>query len=96
VLEAYKGQKAHIVRTASVPKTDKKEAEHLIVALFVRKDFQEVGFARLQISGGKGYSIVYSHRAYGNKAGETMGKWLEKNGEKHEKALMELLFVPKD
>lgn len=94
VLEAYKGQGAHIVRTTSVPKTEKKKAEHLIVALFVRKDFQEVGFARLQMSGGKGFSIVYSHRSYGKKAGETMGKWLEKSGEKFEKALMAIPAIP--
>lgn len=95
VLEAYKGHQSRIVKTDSVPRTAKKEAEHLIVAMFPRADFTEVSFTRLLMVDGKGCSLVYSHRIYGKKVGETMSKWLTKNGPGYEKALMSLSPVPK-
>lgn len=95
VLEAYKGQKAMVVKTDSVPRTAKKEAEHLIVVLFPRTDFIEAAFARFVIVDGKGYSIVYSHRVNGKKAGDAMSKWLQANGPVCEKALMAIPAVPK-
>ncbi|MEI8282078.1 MAG: hypothetical protein WCG75_06720 [Armatimonadota bacterium] len=95
VLETYKANKAVIVKTNSVARTDKKPAEHLIVALFPQSTFIEASFARFMLSEGKGVSVVYSHRIYGKKAGDAMSKWLLKNGEAREKELMKLSSVPK-
>lgn len=88
VLETYKGNKAMIVRTDSKAKTQKQEAEHLIVALFGRPDYIEAAFARFCLKGGQGCSVVYSHRVYGKKAGDAMSAWLKKNGPGIEKELM--------
>ncbi|KAA0225293.1 hypothetical protein FCG40_01700 [Fimbriimonadia bacterium ATM] len=52
VLETYKANQAMVVRTDSVPRTEKREAEHLIVVLFPRKEFIEAAFARFRIEGG--------------------------------------------
>lgn len=95
VLDTYKAQKAMVVKTDSVPRSAKKEAEHLIVVMFPRPTFIETAFARFLIVDGKGYSIVYSHRVYGKKAGDAMSKWLLKNGDSTESALMKMPTVPK-
>ncbi len=94
VLETYKDHKAVVVRTNSLPRTDKREAEHLIVVLFPTPDFIEAAFARFVIVGGQGHSVVYSHRIYGKKAGPAMSTWLQKSGESTEKALM-AMSLPK-
>lgn len=88
VLETYKANKAMVVKTSSVPRTEKKEAEHLIVVLFPRQTFIEASFARFAIAKGIGRSVVYSHRIYGKRVGDQMSKWLERNGPKVEKELM--------
>lgn len=90
VLEAYKGAGAKVVRTNSIPRTPTKPAEHLIVVLFPQPKFIEAAFARFAIDGSRGVSVVYSHRVYGTKAGDTMGKWIKANGQKVENALMKL------
>lgn len=95
ILDASRSKKAIIVRTTSVPRTESKPAEHLIVALFPQPNFIEVAFTRLILEKGKGASVVYSHRIYGKKAGDSMSKWLSANGEKTEKALMALPGVSK-
>lgn len=95
VLGRYQDQKAMVVKTDSVPRTAKKEAEHLIIVLFPRPEFIEASFARILMSDGKGASVVYSHRIYGKKAGNAMSTWLKANGEKNEKALMAMPEVPK-
>lgn len=95
VLSTYKDQKAVVVRTNSVPRSAKKEAEHLIVVAFPRPEFIEAAFTRFVILDGKGYSIVYSHRIYSKKAGDQMSKWLSAYGEPIEKALMEVQSIPK-
>ncbi len=95
VLETYKANKAVVVKTSSVPRTDKKEAEHLIVVLFPQPDFIEAAFARFVMNKGVGHSVVYSHRIYGKKAGDAMSKWLLANGEKREKALMGMVIPAK-
>ncbi|MEQ1932898.1 MAG: hypothetical protein ABL962_03325 [Fimbriimonadaceae bacterium] len=95
VLETYKEHKAVVVRTDSVPKTPKKEAEHLIVVMFTTPSFIETAFARFVIADGYGHSVVYSHRVYGKKAGDAMSAWLLTHGEKSEKALMAMPTVPK-
>lgn len=94
ILETYKANKAMVVRTDSIPRTAAKEAEHLIVVLFPRPDFIEASFCRVLMHNGAGASLVYSHRIYGKKAGDTMSQWLAKSGQKIENALMKMP-VPK-
>jgi hypothetical protein len=88
VLELYQNNKAVIVKTSSVPRTDKKPAEHLIVGKFVREGMVEISYARFLLRKEVGYSVVYSHRAYGKKAVETMNSWLKQVGANREKDLM--------
>lgn len=88
VLDNYKSHGGKVVRTNSIPRTDKRPAEHFIAVLFNRQDFLEASFARFVLKGNKGMSIVYSHRVNGNEAGAAMGDWLSKNGESVEKKLM--------
>ena len=94
VLQNYKDHKAVVVKTDSVPKTEKQPAEHLIVVLFARPEFVEASFARFRLVGGQGVSVVYSHRVYGKTAGDAMSAWLEKNGNAVEKALMAWKSLP--
>ena len=90
VLENYKSAGGKILRTQSVPRTEKRPAEHFIAVLFSRPDFQEAAFARFNLVDGKGHSLVYSHRFYGDDAADEMNEWLKKNGEKTENDLMAL------
>ena len=53
------------------------------------QDFLEAAFARFKLVEGVGCSIVYSHRIYGAKVGDQMSKWLNDNGPKMEKTLMD-------
>ena len=95
VLETYKSKKAIVVRTDSVPRTEKKPAEHLVVVLFPQPTFIEASFARFVLDKGVGVSMVYSYRIYDSKAGDAMSTWLQANGEKTEKTLMSFSPVPK-
>lgn len=88
VLENYKANKAIVLRTASVPRTSEKPAEHLIVVVFGRPTFLEAVQARFKLVNGKGVSIIYSHRMYGKAVGPEMSAWLKENGDSIEKALM--------
>lgn len=88
VLGNYRSHKGKVLKTNSVPATDERPAEHFISVLFTRPDFSEAAFARFKLVERKGYSFVYSHRSYGDKAGDEMSEWLKSNGEKTEKALM--------
>jgi hypothetical protein len=88
VLENYKNQQARVLRTVSIPRTAEKPAEHLIVVVFGRPTFLEAVQARFKLIGGKGISIIYSHRAYGKAAGPEMSTWLRDHGPALEKALM--------
>lgn len=94
VLENYKANKATVVKTASVPRTKDKPAEHLIIASFDRPEFNEVAYARFRMHDGTGTAVIYSHRIYGKKAGTEMSAWLEKNGAGVEKNLMKWNSMP--
>jgi hypothetical protein len=94
VLENYKSHQAKVIKTNSVPRTPSRPAEHLIVVVFNRPAFAEVAFARFKLIDEKGYSYVYSHRVYGEKAGEQASAWLSANGSKIEKALMGWTSMP--
>jgi hypothetical protein len=94
VLQNYKDHKGVVVRTASVPRTNEKPAEHLIAVVFGRPTFLEAVQARFKLVNGKGVSIIYSHRVYGKEAGPEMSRWLKDNGPSIEKALMGWAFPP--
>jgi hypothetical protein len=94
VLENYKNHQARVLKTRSVPRTADRPAEHLIAVVFTRPNFIEVAFARFKLVEGKGCSVVYSHRIYGEKIGDQMSAWLSANGEEIEKALMEWSSMP--
>jgi hypothetical protein len=57
--------------------------------VFGRPNFIEAAFSRFKLVDGIGCSIVYSHRIYGEKVGDEMSKWLNDNGPKIEKMLMD-------
>ena len=88
VLENYKANKAVVLKTASVPRTPDKPAEHVIVVVFGRAEFIEAAFARFRMHDAVGTSVVYSHRMHGNNVGPEMSAWLDKNGATTEKTLM--------
>jgi len=94
VLENYKSHNARVLRTNSVPRTPDRPAEHFIAVVFGRPNFIEVAFARFKLVEGVGCSIVYSHRIYGAKVGDQMSAWLNQNGQKIEKTMMEWTAIP--
>lgn len=94
VLENYKTHQAMVLRTNSIPRTADRPAEHFIAVVFGRPNFIEVAFTRLRLVDGKGYAVVYSHRIYGEKAGDKMSAWLKDNAPATEKALMDWNSIP--
>lgn len=95
VLETYRANRAIVVKTDSVPRSVGKPAEHLIVVIFGRPDFIEVAFARFRMHDGLGSAVIYSHRIYGQKVGDVMSAWLERNGAATERNLMKWDGLPK-
>ena len=89
VLGNYRDHDGKILKTSSVPATEKRPAEHFIAVMFNRPGFAEVAFARFKMMDGTGHSFVYSHRIYGAKAADEMNGWVKANGEKTEKALLD-------
>jgi len=94
VLENYKNNQAKVLKTRSVPRTEEQPAEHFIAVMFTRPDFIEVAFARFKLLDGKGCSLVYSHRIYGEEIGDEMNAWLKANGQAMETTLMEWTSAP--
>jgi hypothetical protein len=95
VLENYKANKAMVLKTDSVPRTNDKPAEHLVVVVFGRPAFMEVVFARFRMHEGIGNAVIYSHRLYGSKIGDQMSAWLKTNGPSTERNLMKWDAMPK-
>ena len=93
VLSNYE-RSGRILRTDSRPRTKDRPAEHLIVALLAAPGVVEAAFARLVLVEGKGVVVVYSRRAYGANAAETIGAWVQANGEARERALMAWKVAP--
>jgi len=89
VLGNYRSHQGKVLKTSSVPATDKQPAEHFIAVRFNRPDFVEVAFARFKLVEGTGHSFVYSHRVYGDESAEEMNAWITANGEKTENALLD-------
>jgi hypothetical protein len=94
VLENYKSHQARVLRTRSIPRTADRPAEHLIAVVFTRSNFSEVALARFKLMKGKGCSLVYSHRIYGEGTADEMSAWVEANGLEMEKTLMEWSSMP--
>lgn len=89
VLGNYRSHGGKVLKTSSVPATDKQPAEHFIAVFFTRPAFAEAAFARFKLAGKKGHSFVYSHRVYGEKAAEEMKAWVAAHAEKTENALLD-------
>jgi hypothetical protein len=94
VLDNYKSHNGRVLRTNSVPRTPDRPAQHFIAVVFGRPNFIEMAFASFKLVDDVGCSIVYSHRIYGAKVGDQMSAWLEHNGPKMEKTLMEWSDIP--
>lgn len=94
VLSNYQ-RSGKILRTDSKPRTKEQAAEHLIVAILAAPGVAEGSFARVLLVDGVGVVAVYSHRAYGEKAAETIGRWLQANGPSTEATLMSWKDIPK-
>ncbi|MEQ1774366.1 MAG: hypothetical protein ABL891_11340 [Burkholderiales bacterium] len=95
VLGTYKAHKGVIVNTNSIPRTNSKPAEHLVVAVLGRPAFLEAVFARFKMHEGTGIAVIYSHRIYGKGVGDQMSEWLKQRGPATEKALLQWNAVPK-
>ena len=93
VLSAYQSH-GKILRTDSKPRSAQRPAEHLIVAVLGSEGFLEAAFARFVLIDGVGVVAVYSHRVYGQKAGNAMSNWLKTNGPSIETTLMGWNGVP--
>lgn len=83
-----------VLTTDSTPRTDQRPAEHFVSAVLARPQFLEAVFARFLLADGVGMVVVYSHRVYGNAAGDAMSRWLEKNGSVTQRALMRWRVLP--
>ena len=94
VLENYKSHGGRVLRTDSVPRTPDRPAEHFIAVVFGRPNFLEAAFARFKLVDGVGCSIVSSHRICGQKVGDQISKWLNDNGPKMAKTLMDWNNIP--
>ncbi len=78
-----------IVRTNSIPRSEKSEAEHLIVAILKGNGVMEAAYARIKMVQGKGTATVWSRREYGEAdAAQNIGSWLKENGVTREKIFM--------
>ncbi len=95
VLETYKANRGSVVKTTSVPRTKDRPAEHFIAVVFARPAFMEAVFARFKMHEGIGSAVIYSRRAYGKNAGETMRSWLTQNGPAMEKNLLAWDAMPR-
>jgi hypothetical protein len=93
-LANYRRHGATVLRTASIPRTAERLAEHLVVALFPTRAFSEAVFARWRLADGRGTAVIVSHRLYGPKAGDAMAAWLQANGPTVERRLMALDPIP--
>ena len=94
VLENYKNHHGKVLKTNSLPRTSDRPAEHFIAVVFGRQNFIEVALARFKLVDGVGCSIVYSHRVYGERVGDQMSAWIDHNGAKIERTLMEWNNMP--
>ena len=88
LVQAAYQQHGKILKTTSRPRSRQRNAEHFMVALLGQSAFLEAVFTRLVLVDGRGCSIVYSHRIYGQTVGPAMSQWLQTRGSAAEQALM--------
>ena len=93
LLAQYKAA-GKIVKTGSTPRTEDRPAEHLLIALLPGNGFFETVFVRFKLIDGTGVMAIYAHRNYGKTAAQDFGAWIEANGTKVERALMEWSAIP--
>lgn len=93
-LANYRRHGATVLRTASIPRTAGRPAEHLVVALFPTRAFSEAVFTRWRLTDGRGTAVIVSHRIHGPKAGDAMAAWWQANGATVERRLMALDPIP--
>jgi hypothetical protein len=94
VLDTYKKNSGHVIKTFSIPRTARSEAEHMIVVVMGGNGYLEAVFARIKMHEGIGTGLIYSHRIYAQKAGDAMSAWLKKRGASVEKNLVKLRSFP--
>ncbi len=87
VLGSYENN-GTIIRTASVPVTPSKPAEHYIAALLGNDKLVESVQARFVLVNGIGVGIIYSHRVYGSDPNAEMIAWAKQNSVNLETKLM--------
>ncbi len=95
VLGNYKAHKGVVIKTDSMPRTNTKPAEYLMVVVLGQPTFLEAVFSRFKIHNGMGAGAIYSHRIYGKEVGNQMSAWLKQNGPAIEKNLMQWDAIPK-
>lgn len=93
IAEHY-GKAGRVLRTDSAPRTKEKEAEHFVAAIFGDPRWLESAFAHVALREGRGVTVVYSRRIYGEAVGDAMSQWLETNGPATEAALRSFRAVP--
>lgn len=94
VLGNYQRARGRVLRTASVPRTPERPAEHFAAVVLGTSEFLEIAFTRLKLHQGTGVVLTYSHRIYGKTAGNDASAWLKAHGGEIEKALMAFQNFP--
>ena len=77
-----------VVRTASIPMTPSKPAEHYIAVLLGNDKLVESVQARFALVNGKGIGIIYAHRVYGSNPNAEIISWAKQNSVNLETLLM--------
>ena len=83
-----------ILKTGSTPRTDRRPAEHFLIALLPGRGFFETVFVRFKLIDGTGVMAIYAHRNYGETAAQDFGPWFQANGATVERALMAWDDIP--
>ncbi|MEQ5839718.1 hypothetical protein N0A02_09750 [Paraburkholderia acidicola] len=89
--------KGAVLKTRSVPRTPDRPAEHFIASMMAGPGVVEGVFTRFVLMDGMGYTLIFSHRFYGedlHKAAQLLGDWENAHGADTEKALMSFAPVP--
>jgi len=90
LLGLYRQHGGKVIITDSKPRTKDKEAEHLIAVALPQAGFVEIAFARLAIEKHEAYSIVYSHRIYGNNVDDEVERWIKQHAQKTKQDVMSM------
>ena len=83
-----------LLRTDSIPASESRPAEHLVVVVFSTDGLVEASFARFVLVDGTGYVVNVGRRSYGAEALDETQAWLRANGEATEAALMGWKTLP--